>query len=102
MKLVIALILCVAGATQALGNERVAVIVGPHAPEIEKHAARELCQYLDRLFAIKATPTTDVGGSPENVFLVGSPTTNPLIRKDEFPEVSDQGIVIKSGKAGLI
>src|SRR5207244_2278313 len=32
------------------------------------------------------------------LFLVGSPLSNPLIGKAEFPAVSDQGIVLKSAR----
>src|SRR5947207_236710 len=97
MKFVIALLLSMVGTTQALANERVAVVVGANAPPIEKHAAGELCQYLNKLFGIEVAPTAEVVGA-DNIFLVGSPATNEQIPKEDFPDVSDQGIAIKPAK----
>jgi hypothetical protein len=74
-------------------SNHVAVIVGDNAPDLENFAASELCGYLDKLFDIATRPATKLSGSPDAVFLIGSPETNPLIKTS--PQVSDQGIVIR-------
>src|SRR5688572_21432024 len=79
-------------------SESVAVVIGPDAPQLERFAAGELCGYLDKLFGVKVTPVTRIPASTDHVFLIGSPATNPLIRADEFPDASDQGIVLKTVK----
>ncbi len=78
----------------------VAVVVGPKAPELDKHAARELCGYLYKLFGTRAEPAVSVSASAGATFLIGNPSTNPLIKASVFPKVSDQGIVLKSIKLG--
>lgn len=78
----------------------VAVVAGPNASELEKFAAEELCRYLDILFEIKTTPGKAIPASTQEVFLVGNPKTNPLIKKEDFGRVSEQGIVLKSVKVG--
>ena len=62
------------------------VVVGKDALELDRLAASELSGYLSKLF-------TD---QPNVTFLVGNPETNDAIAKDQFPTVSDQGIVLKS------
>jgi len=74
-------------------SNHVVVIVGNNAPDLENFAASELCGYLDKLFDIHIQPNTKLSGSPDAVFLIGSPATNPLIKA--FPQVSDQGIVLR-------
>ncbi len=74
-------------------TNNVVVIVGNDASDLENFAASELCGYLDKLFGIRIKPTAKLTGSPDAVFLIGSPATNPLIKT--FPQVSDQGIVIQ-------
>jgi hypothetical protein len=72
--------------------ERISVVVGENAPQVEKFAASELCGYLDKLFAVHAQPATVATKGSSAIFLIGSPATNPLIKS--FPKLSDQGIVI--------
>jgi len=72
--------------------ERVSVVVGENAPELEKFAAAELCGYLDKLFGVRAQPTTVAASGSSATFLIGSPATNSSIKS--FPKVTDQGIVI--------
>jgi hypothetical protein len=62
------------------------VLVGKDALELDRLAASELSGYLSKLF-------TD---QPNVTFLVGNPETNDAIAKDQFPKVSDQGVVLKS------
>jgi len=81
------------GLSTQSSNPRVSVVIGKNAPQLEKFAASELCNYLEKLFDVKTQPTSDVEGKSEAIFLIGSPATNPAIKS--FPKVSDQGIVIE-------
>lgn len=76
------------------------MVVGRNAPELERYAARELCGYLSNLFGIKASATNSLPRTATGVFLIGSPDSNGLIARNEFPAVSDQGVVLKSTKVG--
>ena len=87
-------------ATAASPNASVAVVTGPNAPELDRFAASELCAYLEKLFGLHVQPTTWIPAATRHVFLVGNPTTNPLVEKNSFPAVSDQGIVLKPIKSG--
>ncbi|MCX7427284.1 MAG: hypothetical protein NTW96_16855 [Planctomycetia bacterium] len=88
----------------------VAVLVRPDAPELDRHAAGELCGYLKKLYGSNSMPAENPGADAEIVFLIGSPTTNPAVAKalgpGGWPEVSDQGIVLKradvDGKPALV
>jgi hypothetical protein len=80
------------------GAANVAVIVGPDAPPLDRLAARELCKYLEVLFAVRAEPSTSLTPAAGNVILIGNPSTNSLIDRSQFPEVTDQGVVVKSTK----
>ncbi len=59
----------------------VAVVVGSNADKLERSAAEELCDYLDKLFGIKTQPTTGLPDSAKAILLVGSPDTNPNVAK---------------------
>ncbi|MGH9511407.1 MAG: hypothetical protein ACRD2U_04655 [Terriglobales bacterium] len=82
-----------------MARPRVDVIVGGDAPPLERFAAHELCGYLEKLFNIRAFPTRNPSGFADASFLIGSPETNALVKqvaeKKAFPEVSDQGIVLR-------
>jgi hypothetical protein len=82
----------------ALGS--VAIVTGADAPELDRYAATELCNYLGKLFNLDVNPATSIPSAATQVFLIGNPTTNSLIAKEEFPNLSDQGIVLKSLKRG--
>lgn len=86
-------ILSTTGLSARPSSNKVAVIVGNNASDLENFAASELCGYLNKLFDIQVQPTTKQPGSSDAVFLIGSPASNPLIKS--FPQVSDQGIVIQ-------
>src|SRR5207244_1421044 len=90
----------VAATAAPAATPAVAVITGPDAPELEKFAAAELCGYLGKLFGLEVKPTTSLSPSGRDVFLIGNPTTNPLIKKGEFSSVTEQGIVVKSIRVG--
>jgi len=81
--------------------EFVQVIHGPEAAPLEKLAATELADILDRVFD---DVEVRVGGAPVRkpeagtIIFVGNPDTNPTIARD-FPDwlmVTNQGIVIQS------
>src|SRR5450631_2400952 len=78
---------------------RVDVVVGGNAPELERFAARELCDYLAKLYRLDAFPARHLSPSPGAIFLIGNPDTNALVKQASqtkpFPKVSDQGIVLR-------
>ena len=86
------------------------VVVGSAAPELERFAARELCDYLAKLYRIQAYPARDLSTASQAVFLIGSPETNATVKqatsRKAFPKVSDQGIVLRraelQGRPALI
>ena len=97
---VLALGAAATGAPRQPGPQpRVAVVTGRDADDLERFAAQELCGYLDRLFGAKCEPTPKVPAAAEAVFFIGSPTTNAALkramRSADFPDVSDQGIVLR-------
>ncbi len=76
------------------------VVIGQSTPQLEQFAARELCGYLEKLFGLKVAPVQQGSVSSRIAFLVGSPATNSAIPTTAFPEVSDQGIVLRTVTAG--
>src|SRR4029077_895538 len=84
--------------------DRVAVVVGDKAPEMERFAAAQLCHYLSKLFGIRTQPVTSVPKPATAVFLVGSPQTNSLIKDNTaarpFRNLGEQGIVIERASVG--
>ena len=85
------------------GNElQVAVVVGEQAPDIERYAADQLCHYLAELYGIQVQPTTELAEPAEIGLLVGSPTTNAAVARalESWPNVSDQGIILKRARSG--
>jgi hypothetical protein len=82
-----------------MASPRVDVVVGGNAPELERFAARELCDYLGKLFNIRVYPARSASASAAAVFLIGSPDTNAMVKQatqqKAFPRVSDQGIVLR-------
>ena len=55
------------------------MVIGPQADELERQAAQELCRYLNKLFGVKAQPTTKLPQSAETILLIGSKKTNPAV-----------------------
>lgn len=83
---------------------RVAIVVRENAPQLERFAASELCGYLVMLFHIHVAPTRRLLPSSQAVFLIGSPKTNSAVKRAtvsrQFPNVSDQGIVLRKVEIG--
>ena len=79
----------------------VAVVIGEQAPDLERFAADELCGYLSTLFGIEATTATELDEC-ELVFVICSPQTNGLTTRflgdDGWPQVSEQGLLLKRGR----
>jgi hypothetical protein len=105
---------CVVGGApaqvKAKPSVRAEVIIGGNAPDLERFAADELCDYLGKLFDIRAYPSRKSSGSADIVFLIGSPATNDAVKQATqhkiFPKVSDQGIVLRrtefTGRPALV
>ena len=75
------------------------IVIGPDAPEMERFAASELGRYLRECFGAEVSIGREAVDSAEVLFLVGSPATNPAVRRATalraFPKVSDQGLVLR-------
>ena len=82
-------------------NHKVSVVTGPAADELEVFAAHELCRYLESIYGIRNHPVTGIDANAEFSFLIGNPASNPAVSEaceiTGWPEVSDQGIVLKRG-----
>ena len=80
-------------------KDSVAVLVGPEAPELERFAAAQLCDYLEALFGLRTQPTVDLPETAEILFLVGSSATNPAVQEatagEPSPPLSDQSIILR-------
>ena len=77
----------------------ITIVIGTQAPELERFAARELRAMLERLFRIEASLATRPGEGDAPLILVGSPQTNPLMAPLKWPNVSDQGLVLRRSQA---
>ena len=99
-------------ATAATGP-RVAVVVGPQAPALERFAATELSELLRKLFDARVAIATAVpapakaGAEATSLVLLGSPATNPAIAEAArnlpggWPKLSDQGHLVRSVAASM-
>jgi hypothetical protein len=89
------LVLGLTTADSKAADEYSPIVVGKNAPELDRYAADQLRAMLTRMFDLIPMTT-----------LVGNPTTNQNIPKEAWPEITDQGIVIKAilheGKPTLI
>ena len=82
------------------GAPSCAIVVGSQAPELERYAARELRRYLSDLYGIQAVPLTTISPEADVNLILGSPGTNRsvslLMGEQGWPQVSDQGFVLKT------
>jgi hypothetical protein len=69
-------------------GQRVAVVVDSRAPEIERYAATQLCDYLARLFGIQTQPVSAPPADANSLLLVGKAAAAS----------GDQGIVLRRTK----
>jgi hypothetical protein len=90
-------------ATTAFAGPRVDVIVGKGAPALERFAAAELSEQLQKLFEADVTIgealPKETGGA---LIVLGSPATNPALKPVEksWPKLSEQGHLVKSVTLG--
>ena len=87
-------------AKQTVQDEKsLALVLSPNAPDLEKFAANELKEYLEKLYGIQARVVASLEAADQLFVVLGSPATNPAIEavlsSAPWPEVSDQGIVLK-------
>ncbi len=96
---VLVCLICTPWCRAEKASPRVAVVVGDAAPALERFAARELCDYLAKLYGIRAYPARTFSPSSEMIFLIGSPETNATVKQAAerrmFPKLTDQGIVLR-------
>ncbi len=90
-------------AAPGLAAPKVAVVVGPDAPKLERFAADELAAQFKQLFDAKVTVSDKIPVGVDHLVLVGSPRTNPAVGKavgDKWPKLTDQGHVLRSVTLG--
>lgn len=79
----------------------VVLVVGKEAPPLERLAAEEIAETLDKVFHRKSEVATSIDDAAGPLVLVGSPRTNGAIKdvaSDSWPKLSDQGHVLKTIK----
>jgi hypothetical protein len=94
---------CLVGAAAksrgADGVEQVTIVIGPQAVAIERFAAAEMVAQFQRVFHhVDVTVATSVADGAGQLVLLGSPNSNPAVDDAvgaDWPEISDQGIVIR-------
>lgn len=83
----------------ATAGPSVHVVIGAEAPPLERLAAKELAGQFKHLFGAEVVIATEAPGDAAPVVLIGSPQTNPAVKAavgDNWPQLSDQGIVLKN------
>ena len=87
------------GHTDMSDNARIAVIVSENAPELERFAAKQLCNYLEKLFGVQTRPTSNLSVEAVALFLVGSLDANVTVQgtmeEVTFPPISEQGFILR-------
>ena len=85
--------------TDTNDDTRIAVIVSENAPELERFAAEQLCDYLEKLFGLQTRPMSNVSAKAEALFLIGSLDTDLAVQgkmeENAFPPVSEQGFILR-------
>ena len=85
--------------THTSDNTQVAVIVSENASELERFAAEQLCDYLEKLFGLQTRPMPSVSAEAETLFLIGSFDADVAVQGttegDVFPPVSEQGFILR-------
>jgi len=95
---------------QAADGPRVDVLMGPDASRLDQYAAQQLCHYLHELFGVNTEPARRSSADAQLALIIGGPANNPAAVRAlvgaAWPEISDQGIVLKpvqlNGKPALI
>ena len=81
-----------------IGENNIAIVTGPTAPELELTAARELAGYIRQLFGLIPQVSDWPPDGCDAVFLIGSPDTNPAVGQavgQGWPSLSEQGCVLR-------
>ena len=85
--------------TDPSDDTRIAVIVSENAPELERFAAEQLCDYLEKLFGLQTRPMSNVSAKAEALFLIGSLDTDLAVQgkmeENAFPLVGEQGFILR-------
>ena len=85
--------------THTSDNTQVAVIVSENAPGLERFAAEQLCDYLEKLFGLQTRPMPSVSAEAETLFLIGSLDADVAVQGttegDGFPPASEQGFILR-------
>ena len=80
-------------------NTRVAVIVNENASELERFAAEQLCDYLEKLFGLHIRPASSLSAEAETLFLVGNLDADVAVQgtmeEGTFPPISEQGFILR-------
>ncbi len=79
-----------------IAAERVVVVVGEEASELDQFAADELVTQFERLFDVDMSVANSVPHDASSIVLIGNPDTNPALSGKDWPTITDQGIVLKS------
>ena len=67
-------------AKQAVQDEKsLALVLSPNAPDLEKFAANELKEYLEKLYGIQARVVASLEAADQLFVVLGSPATNPAV-----------------------
>lgn len=96
------LLVCILVTNDAGAGPRVDVVVSRTAPELERFAAEELAGQFKQIFDADVKLAELVPPASEHLILVGSPASNPALKslKADWPQLSDQGHLIRSVKLG--
>lgn len=81
--------------------ENVAVVVSKTAGNLERHAAAELCGYLEKLYGVRVTPSSSPGAATTIFFLHNTRNGAPEdLLLAPLPDLSPQGILIRPWQRG--
>jgi Glycosyl hydrolase family 67 N-terminus len=100
--LVFRLIVCAAlvwlGASVPAGAQSIDIVLADNAEPLERYAAAELQRYLARLFDLSANVVPSPTRQADHVFLLGTAGHHPAVAAGAaaFPELSDQGFVLRT------
>lgn len=104
LNVALAITLVSIGAATAQAAHTVRVVVGADAPPLERYAADELVVQFQKIFDdVRLTIGTRPSKEADTNILVGRPETNAQIATalgTEWPEITDQGLVIRRGSTG--
>ncbi len=85
--------------TDYVAHTRVAVIINENAPELERFAAEQLCDYLEKLFGIQTRPMSSMSEEAGTLFLIGSLDTETAVQgtteENQSPSISEQGFILR-------